>query len=1401
MLIRCKGYNTGAKEYLEEGKKEGREFSRNELDERVILDGDLDLTQMVYESIPDNGQNRYLSFTMAFREDAVSHETLAAVTAEFKQFMMCAYKDDEFNFYAEAHLPKIKTIRDKKTGEMIERKPHIHIIIPRKNLLNGNEANPVGIYSTNERYFEAFQEYINQKYNLASPREHVRVDPKDAASVLSRYKGDDFYGKNREFKQALVKQIIETGVSTRQGFYDLVATHGEIKIRNQGKENEYVAVKLPDDAKFTNLKDTIFQDDFVVRRQLKKPPLEKRVIQERLSEWPERAKELKYVSKATPSFRKLYKDASPTERTALLSQREQAFYANYGDSHVVKPRSTKRKNRGKRSAIEAGTQLAAEAAPGLQDLSISDVAIDRQAGPTQKLGSSQLLHGDAYFHLGQQDAGGNIGLRPPLREGGRPGRTATGRSGRHAGLPTSAAARYSRDATAGASRQLRIRERGAGDVIPPYALNPRRRATISDIELRGQRLFDPFKQLIDSALVVDLAVAIDSVHLASRDPPQAKSKRRKDKARTIPPYARNPRSRASISDIEQRGRRLFHPLDLSYESALEIGLVDSADHETSRDPPEVDPGSGQPAKQRKTRSNPRTKRNIPPYALNPHRAATIADIESRTQRLFAHLKVSADSSLLMKLATIKPMAVNRNASTVAAYFNRQIEKGRLLPAQRKAVQRVNKQFFEIRRSVFSDERLSKQDKAQLVSVLTFERMKAHEAIQKPHIYKEATYMGSAEIRGLVNDQPQEELQEFSISGPGPSAPPRDRVQALIARLRLQTNDQVSKEREKELSAKDIYTKKSRFSQNVHYLSKTTDKTIFVDTGTAIAMRRTGITEAGVGVALQLATQRFGSTLTINGSAEFKRLVVEAAAKNGMDIHFTDKKMNEALTLRRDELDIGKEAEKIQSPAAAAAETDTQTQEVITTSETASPVVVDRSIIIGELVAHGPDSYQGDPNNGPSYYVELKTEAGPKKLWGVALEDAMAQHEFTLGDRIKLKDLGREAITIQKTQPDGSTKNIPGFRRAWSAEPEGATQDKAAVAVPAAPAAVAQAAQSLGTDSLAVPAQTAVEAAVSTHGSPSELVRREQAWRDKFPLTEEAVLTEAEVLSSDVMMGLRGEDHAMWLVATNDHTKEGVAMITAYMENDEYRDRFKNTLEDLYDQHQDSPEIIKSLDEATGFVVPIVRDIERSLMDASVAAKHPQPQSSPAPLNFTHNGEAASLGLKPLTESTEPLAEPAAAAPMVVSPAAPLNFTHEGQAATLRLPPIPTQAVPSAEDVQPERAAAPEPLNFVHQGQPASLGLNTEAQSTSEYECPDESPAMAQTLRDPYDPSQRIELGDLLNRVDQQIDSIRSEDDPHGEVKLMNDLISRVADPLEKQLLTSALVERYIGEEEHGPDMD
>ncbi|WP_097357388.1 hypothetical protein [Candidatus Enterovibrio escicola] len=116
---------------------------------------------------------KYMHITLSFKEDHVDEDTLKAITKEFKDFAMMAYLDEELSFYAEAHLPKIKTYIDKSTGETVKRKPHIHVIIPEKNLASGKRLEPFGLVRKNEHFIDAFQEITNEKYQLASPKHHV----------------------------------------------------------------------------------------------------------------------------------------------------------------------------------------------------------------------------------------------------------------------------------------------------------------------------------------------------------------------------------------------------------------------------------------------------------------------------------------------------------------------------------------------------------------------------------------------------------------------------------------------------------------------------------------------------------------------------------------------------------------------------------------------------------------------------------------------------------------------------------------------------------------------------------------------------------------------------------------------------------------------------------------------------------------------------------------------------------------------------------------------------------------------------------------------------------------------------------------------------------------------------
>lgn len=346
MLIRITGGNDGIAEYLVSGQKHDREMSRDELDERVILDGDLDLTDTIIKGMEKEGE-RYLHITLAFKEDFLTNETLKDITDDFKAFSMTAFDADEFNFYAEAHLPKIKSYTNRKTGELVERKPHIHIVIPEKNLLTGQNLNPFGKVDQQTKFLEAFQEHANAKYGLASPKDNRRIKFTDESEIISRYKGDLFQGNAKTFKERVLSDVLDRQISDYDSFKGLLAELGATRTRNAGKDNEYQNVKLANQAKGINLKDYVFSREFIekpetdkrlfladeVRKQYdsqQAPRVTAPELTARLKEWHEvRAPELKYINSGNRKLYTHYRGAERDDKKAILADRATAFYSRH----------------------------------------------------------------------------------------------------------------------------------------------------------------------------------------------------------------------------------------------------------------------------------------------------------------------------------------------------------------------------------------------------------------------------------------------------------------------------------------------------------------------------------------------------------------------------------------------------------------------------------------------------------------------------------------------------------------------------------------------------------------------------------------------------------------------------------------------------------------------------------------------------------------------------------------------------------------------------------------------------------------------------------------------------------------------------------------------------------------
>lgn len=319
MLSRIGGGNSGIVYYLETGQKQGRELGRDDLDYRLCLEGNIEQLDLVIDSIPDKGQERYLHISLSFYENQVNEETLKAVCEEYKTLLMNAYDKDEYCFYAEAHIPKLKNVVDEKTGLLIERKPHIHIVIPEKNLLTAKHLNPRGRGEFNIKSLDVIQEHINNKFNLASPKDGVRVSDQNHANVLSRMKGDLFNEAKSDFKNVLISDVEKLNIKTEKDFLSHLSQFGEVKTYNQGKTNQYHGVKLPDENKFIRLKSPLFSKQFIETRTIPLIKPTPKQIEKDLKEWCNKTSyEIKHIHPSGEKLRKTYAKLNNSDKAEML---------------------------------------------------------------------------------------------------------------------------------------------------------------------------------------------------------------------------------------------------------------------------------------------------------------------------------------------------------------------------------------------------------------------------------------------------------------------------------------------------------------------------------------------------------------------------------------------------------------------------------------------------------------------------------------------------------------------------------------------------------------------------------------------------------------------------------------------------------------------------------------------------------------------------------------------------------------------------------------------------------------------------------------------------------------------------------------------------------------------------
>ena len=351
MIVELGGGKGGLKEYLENGKKRGRELHRDQLDQRVPLAGDLTVFEMATEAHGGAGHH-YDHVTLSFSESHVSDEMLQLAVAEFRDHALAAWPERERHriaFYAEAHRPRMLSYIHSETGESVERLTHIHIGLGKHDLLTGASIEPLGFLgpqSDNLKYIDAWQESFNARYGFTSPKDNPKITPENAVDVLSRYTGQrpdhlgTFNKKKAALEVTLQKEIIARNITTWENFSELLATHGAVSKMREGQFGECYRIKPHGAARAMRLQGVFFQRQFIERPTSEKiaivserartayveqmqPRKAPQYVARTLSDWHQfKARENRYLHTGSKFYQEVYKPADAVTRHHLLDQIE-----------------------------------------------------------------------------------------------------------------------------------------------------------------------------------------------------------------------------------------------------------------------------------------------------------------------------------------------------------------------------------------------------------------------------------------------------------------------------------------------------------------------------------------------------------------------------------------------------------------------------------------------------------------------------------------------------------------------------------------------------------------------------------------------------------------------------------------------------------------------------------------------------------------------------------------------------------------------------------------------------------------------------------------------------------------------------------------------------------------------
>lgn len=265
-LIRISHRESGLEKYLEKGRMSGRDYERDDMDTRVPLHGDIDAFSAAVKFSRKNKKwkHHYDHITIGFSQDeqGLSEEKLRDIVHDVLHYYYGGMYniDNDIAAFAEAHRPRLQTMKDRTTGELHDRLDHIHIGIPKYNPRTGRQIRTLPY---NWKADAAFQSWLCQKHGLVDPATRKRDEPMTKADFLARYKGDGEAPKKQSLINALRSEFsrITKSADTADGAIDKLKASELVESVQwvETKRNKYLQVTPFDGAKKINLRGKGFE--------------------------------------------------------------------------------------------------------------------------------------------------------------------------------------------------------------------------------------------------------------------------------------------------------------------------------------------------------------------------------------------------------------------------------------------------------------------------------------------------------------------------------------------------------------------------------------------------------------------------------------------------------------------------------------------------------------------------------------------------------------------------------------------------------------------------------------------------------------------------------------------------------------------------------------------------------------------------------------------------------------------------------------------------------------------------------------------------------------------------------------------------------------------------------------